>query len=274
MAGASLFLLERCARAQVEFKVTFQDLPAEFKPILPQIEANILAAARMWADPIDAKPCTIDILFRLDARANLGSGRSFVTAPLDGERHGGKRVEEQGWAAEMRTGKDPNGDDSDIELVFQPAYLRTLWWDPDPAARKAPVPADKLDAMTVLLHELGHALAFNGWVDPKTGVNDKAVASTYDRWVTYDGANFFFNGPAAKKLWGGPVPLARTNNNYHHVCDRPQGPQAKLKDDLMNGVTFANGRRYQIGPMDLAILADCGVSLKVEGRKQGRETRG
>ena len=106
--------------------------------------------------------------------------------------------------------------------------------------------------MTVLLHELGHALAFNGWVDPKTGANDKEVASTYDRWVTYDGANFFFNGPAAKKQWGGPVPLARTNNNYHHVCDKPQGPQAKLKDDLMNGVMFANGRRYHIGPMDLA----------------------
>jgi hypothetical protein len=262
VAGASLCFLERHALAQVEFRVTFKDLPAEFKPIEREIEANILAAARMWAERIDARPCTIDILFRLDAGANRGSGRSLTTARFNNERHGGKRVEEQGWASEMRTGKDVNGDEPDVELVFQPAYLRTLWWDPDPAVRKAPVPPDKLDAMTVLLHELGHALAFNGWVDPRTGVNDKEVASTYDRWVTYDGANFFFNGPAAMKLWGGPVPLAGTHNNYHHVCDRPQGPQAKLKDDLMNGVTFANGRRYEIGPMDLAILADCGISLR------------
>lgn len=267
VAGASLFLLERRARAQVEFKVTFQDLPAEFQPIQRQIEANILAAARMWAEPIDAKPCTIDILFRVDAGANRGSGRSFTTAPLDGEKHGDKKVMEQGWAAEMRTGKDANGDDPDVELVLEPGYMRTLWWDPGPTVRKARIPVNKLDAVTVMLHELGHALAFNGWVDPRSGANDKDVASTYDRWVTYDGANFFFNGPAAKKLWGGPVPLARTNNNYHHVCDKPQGAQAKLKDDLMNGVTFGNGRRYQIGVMDLAILADCGVPLKVQKGK-------
>ena len=30
----------------------------------------------------------------------------------------------------------------------------------------------------------------------------------------------------------------------------------------MNGVTFGSARRYQIGPMDLAILADCGIPLK------------
>ena len=269
VAGAALFFLERRAAAQVEFKVTFKELPAEFQPIRQQIEANILAAARMWVEPIDARPCTIVIVFRVDSGANRGSGRSFTTAPLDGQKHGDKKVMEQGWAAEMRTGKDANGDDPDVELVLEPGYMRTLWWDPAPTARKVRIPANKLDAMTVILHELGHALAFNGWIDPRTGANDKDVASTYDRWVTYDGANFFFNGPAAKKLWGGPVPLARTNNNYHHVCDRPQGPQAKLKDDLMNGVTFGNGRRYAIGAMDLAILADCGIPLKTQKGKAG-----
>ena len=127
--------------------------------------------------------------------------------------------------------------------------------------------------MTVVLHELGHAQRVQRVAGPEDRHTDKNVASTYDRWVTYDGANFFFNGPAAKKMWGGPVPLARTNNNYHHVCDQPQGPQAKLKDDLMNGVTFANGRRYQIGPMDLAILADCGVPLKVQKGSGGAVIR-
>jgi hypothetical protein len=262
VAAVFLTCTGRRARGQVEFKLTLQDLPAEFKPVERQIEANILAAARMWAEPVDAKPCTIDILFRTDPAANRGSGRSFTTAPLDDEKHGDKRVMEQSWAAEMRTGRDPNGDKSDVELVLEPGYMRTLWWDPRPDLRTARIPANKLDAMTVLLHELGHAIAFNGWIDPRTGGNDRDVASTYDRWVTYDGADFFFNGPAAKKLWGGPVPLARTNNNYHHVCDKPRGPQATLKDDLMNGVTFGNGRRYQIGPMDLAILADCGIPLK------------
>src|SRR4051794_27195582 len=276
IAGAVVASPARAKSEAVEFKVTFKDLPAELKPIERLIEANIVTAARTWGDLVGAKPCTIDILFRVDPAANAGrgSGRSFTNARFNDEKLGDKDVLEQGWAAEMRTGKDPNGDDPDIELVFEPAYLLTLWWDPRPDQRRAPVPGNKLDAMTVVEHELGHALAFNGWIDPKTGKLDGNVASTYDRWVTFDGTDFFFNGPVAKKAWGGPVPLAKTNNNYHHVCDKPQGPQAKLKDDLMNGVTFANGRRYQIGPMDLAIVADCGVPLKVEGRKQGRENRG
>jgi len=162
----------------------------------------------------------------------------------------------------MRTGNDPNGDEPDVELVLQPDYMRTLWWDPQPDQRRARVPGDKLDAVTVLTHELGHALAFNGWVDPVSGVPDPKSASTYDRWVTFDRNDFFFNGPTAVRLWGRPVPLAKTRNNYHHVCDVAQGPQAKLKDALMNGITFEYGRRYPITPMDLAIVADCGIPLR------------
>jgi hypothetical protein len=264
VGGVYLLSLGRRATGQVHFKVTIENLPADFKPVEKQIESNIVAAARMWADPVAAKRCTIDILFRADPGANAGrgSGRSVTTAPLGNQKHAGKKVLEQGWASEMRTGKDPNGEKPDVELILDPGYMRRLWWDPDPALRTAQIPVNKLDAVTVILHELGHALAFNGWINPQSGANDTDVASSYDRWVKYDGANFFFHGPAAVKLWGGPVPLARTHNNYHHVCDKPEGPQAKLKDDLMNGVTFGNGRRYEIGPMDLAILADCGIPLK------------
>jgi hypothetical protein len=129
------------------------------------------------------------------------------------------------------------------------------------------VPGDKLDAMSVLLHELGHALAFNGWIDPRTGRNDGSFASTYDRWVTFDGTDFFFNGPAATKAWGRPVPLAKTNNNYHHVCDKPAGRDAPLKADLMNGVVLEYGKRYAIGDLDLAILADCGIPIAKPVRK-------
>ena len=248
----------------VEFKLTFKDLPAEFKPVEQQIEANVLSAARTWADLVDARPCTIDILFRIDpaASSGRGSGRSFVTARFKDEKLGDKDVEEQGWAAEMRTGKDPNGNEPDIELVFEPTYMRTIWWDPQPQHRRARVPSDKLDGMTVIEHELAHALAFNGWINPRTGKFEANVVSTYDRWVTFDGTDFFFNGPRAKRLWGGPVPLAKTNNNYHHVCDKPEGPQERLRGDLMNGVRFEYGKRYPIGPLDLAILADCGVPLK------------
>src|SRR5918998_660 len=120
VAGVSLLLLERRARGQVDFKVTIENLPADFKPLEKQIESNIVAAAKLWAEPVAAKRCTIDILFRVDAGANAGrgSGRSVTTAPLGTQKHAGKKVLEQGWASEMCTGKDPNGDKPDVELVL------------------------------------------------------------------------------------------------------------------------------------------------------------
>ena len=259
----------RVALGQVEYSVT-TDLPPEYKAVDPVIRANLEAAARAWSDFVDAKPCRLEITLHLDraAASGRGSGRSAVSARLGDEKHAGLLVSEQGWASMMRTGKDPNGEKPDLEVIFEPDYFKTLWWDPRPDLRTDRVPSGKLDAYSVVLHEFGHALAFNGWLNPKTGEIPGEFVSSYDRHVRYDGKNFFFVGPQAVKLWGGPVPLARTNNNYHHVCDKPLGPQAKLKGDLMNGVMFEYGKRYPLGPLDVAILADCGVPLKVQKQQK------
>ena len=261
-----LLTTPRMSLAQVEFTVTTQDLPAEAKPLEPLIKSNLIAAASAWAGFVDAKPCKVEITFRLDrnAASGRGSGRSAVSTRLADERHtDGKLVSEQGWAAMMRTGKDLNGDQPDIEIIFEPDYFKTLWWDPRPDLRADRVPQSKLDSMSVLLHELGHALAFNGWIDPKTGQLPGNHISTYDRHVKYDGKNFFFHGPRAVKSWGGPVPLARTRNNYHHVCETPTGRDALLKPDLMNGIVMRYGQRYDITLLDLAILHDCNIPLNL-----------
>jgi hypothetical protein len=266
LSAALSLLVSLPAPAQVEFTVTFQDLPADVKPLEPLIKSNLIAAATAWADFVDAKPCNVEITFRLDrnAASGRGSGRSVVSTRLADEKHtDGKLVSEQGWAAMMRTGKDPNGADKpDIEVIFEPDYFKTIWWDPRPDLRTDPVPQNKLDSMSVLLHELGHALAFNGWIDPKTGQLPGNFISTYDRHVHFDGTNFSFTGPRAAKLWGGPVPLAKTRNNYHHVCETPTGREALLKPDLMNGIVMQYGQRYDITLLDLAILDDCSIPLK------------
>jgi hypothetical protein len=252
------------ATAQVQYTVTTLDLPADVRPLEPLIKSNLIAAARAWSDFIDARPCRIEITFRLDpaASSGRGSGRSAVSARLADQKHAGRLVSEQGWASILRTGIDPNGDKPDIEIVFEPAYFMTLWWDPRPDLRTDPVPQHKLDAYSVVLHELGHALAFNGWIDPKTGELPGQFISTYDRHVKFDGKNFFFTGPESVKLWGRPVPLARTRNNYHHVCETPTAQDAPLKADLMNGIVMEYGHRYDISPLDRAILQDCNIPLK------------
>jgi hypothetical protein len=251
--------------AQVDIRVRTEGLPEELRPVEADIRANLVAAARAWTNYVDAKRCRIEIVFRIDPAANngRGSGRSLVTARLGDMKHDRRLVSEQGWASEMRTGIDPNADSPDVEVVLHPKYVRTIWWDPQPEKREAPVPANKLDSMSVLLHEMGHALAFNGWMDPRTGQLPGEFISSYDRHVRFDGKEFTFVGPETVKLWGRPVALARNVTNYHHVGDRPlEERDSELKGDLMNGIVFEHGRRYSIGLLDLAILYDCGIPLK------------
>ena len=83
----------------------------------------------------------------------------------------GKTVIYEGAIAELRTGVDPNGAGADIEVSLPPNYLaNSLWLDPDPVTRAAQVAAGKFDAVSFFLHEVGHALGFNGRGDAATGV--------------------------------------------------------------------------------------------------------
>jgi hypothetical protein len=252
------------AIAQVNLQVKFHELPEEFDAIKPLIKENVLAAAQAWVEHIRTKRCTIDIIFRLDPATPRVTGRSLVSAPASVPAHHGKKVLEQGWVSEMRTGVDPNRADPDVEVVFNPEYLRTIWWDPEPLLRREAVSKGKLDGQSVVMHEFGHALAFNGWLDPQTGELRGQVLSTYDRHVSYDGENFSFNGPAAVKELSRRIPLARTLNNYHHFGDKAYDNEKNgtLPKDLMNGLYFEYELRYEVSALDLAILRDCGIPLR------------
>src|SRR2546423_11479157 len=74
------------ALAQVEFSVEVEKSD-ETAALEPLIKANVLAAAREWAGHVEAKPCEIRIVLRLDPAANAGrgSGRSLRTARLGDE---------------------------------------------------------------------------------------------------------------------------------------------------------------------------------------------
>ena len=216
----------------------------------------------MWVEHVNSANCSVAIEFRLQKWPARGFGRSLYNVALKGEKHGGKFVTEEGLLHKLRTGEGRREPGPDVEMAFDPDYFKTLWFDPDPRTRQAPVPRDKLDALSIFLHELGHAIGFNGFINPVTGLIATDNMSTYDRWVTRVGGEFFFNGPAALKFYGRPVPLAHRSNNYHHVGDDVPGVDPRLRYDLMNGVHMEYGRRYVIGPLDIAILEDCGLPVK------------
>ena len=133
-----------------------------------------------------------------------------------------------------------------------------LWFDPDPATRTTPVPSNRTDAVSVFLHELGHVMAFNGWRDNLTGALPGNYGSPFDAWTAFDG-DFVFEGPLASTAYGSTVPL--TYGNAKHVGNNPPRPGSNLIPDLMNGLIFYRGTRYDITPMVLNISQDCGVTL-------------
>lgn len=164
-------------------------------------------------------------------------------------------------AAEIRTGVDPNGATPDVEIDLNPVYANSeLWFDPEPLVRTALVDIEHTDAMSTFIHEFGHALGFNGWMNSLTGAYPGSARSTFDEHTTLDGPNYAFTGTEAMAVYGGPVPL--TIGSTTHLGNLAPLPGGDLQGDVMNGLFFYRGSRYDISPVDIAILRDVGLPVK------------
>lgn len=262
-----------------------------------EITSHVSEAMRRWSSllVIDG-PRSIEVKVFITSEATA-SAASAYGYPIG--QAGGRDLLEQSVAYELRTGNDANGTDPDMNLNIGLDYLRDqIWFDPDPTARTAPVPNNRVDAMSVFLHEVGHAIAYNGWADNTTGVPPDTYWSTFDRWMI-PGAPTVFNGPSAVASWG-VAPALTTGNNKHWgnatqamlaprvqwqperpvewknglpvPTMRPSPPMADaalaqtsavdpLIMQLMNGVVFYAAHRYDISPLDIAVLRDIGLPL-------------
>jgi hypothetical protein len=111
------------------------------------------------------------------------------------------------------------------------------FFDPTPEDG-GPVPADQIDFVTVMQHELGHIL----------GVNIKIAA--YAAFVTAT----TFVGPSAEAVNGGPVPLA---TDQSHIA---KGVTVDGARPSMDPSTLP-GERRAVSRLDLALLADIGYRV-------------
>lgn len=250
------------AYADPIFSVVIEDAGRHAVPFYDAIRSHALAAGEAWGRHF-AGEATLEVLVRISPEVTFGSGRSLSAVPVS--THGGMTTYEQGAASELKTGVDPTGDAADIELTLNPSSISDLlWFDPDPLRRIADIPADRTDAMSIFLHEYGHAFGFNGWRNQATAALPPEFQSSYDALTALDGEHLFFYGRRAMAVYGGPVPLTfggAAGNQYTHLGNPFPGPGSDLLLDLMNGASIMEGHRYGISALDLAVLADTGIPV-------------
>jgi hypothetical protein len=253
----------------VSWSVAFNDPSGVYSDFYVPIRDTLLAAANEWGGYFHLSNASIELGVDFTASSRSG-GSSETTAYV--KKNGALNVFEQSVAHEIRTGNDPNGGTRDGHITLNATYLRDeLWFDSTPLDRSDDVaPASKTDAYSVMLHELGHILGFNGWRDYTTGALPGDYQSTFDELVTIDGSGTpFFNGATAMAAYGNqPIPL--TYSNLMHFGNDTAGaingtgvghPGDDLVGDLMNGIVFYRGRRYEISSLDAAVLQDLGLPI-------------
>lgn len=222
-----------------------------------QIVSHVGAALTNWGQYIVGDG-NIAVEVKVTDSVVRSAGASRASAFI--REQNGIAVYGAGTAYKINNGVDVNGDAPDVEILLNPNYARDeLWFDPDPFARQALMPADKTDAVSVFLHEMGHAIAFNGWGQLPDGKLPGTYASTWDINTAFDAGGLYFTGAKAQAIYGGAVPVT-WGNNYH--IGNANGEGSDLLNDVMNGVVFYRGQRYSVSALNVAMAEDMGVVVQ------------
>jgi hypothetical protein len=173
-------LFTRLAHGGISFSVSFDDPGSVFGGYHAGIEAAVMAAGQQWARHIATEhDSSIEVVVDF-AAVPTANGSSWVSSFL--ATRNGLTIYEQGAAAEIRTGVDPNQAEPDVGITIGESFLTdTLFFATD--VWGAPIPVTDVDGYSVILHELGHALVWNGWRDFTTVQLPADYASTFDELV-------------------------------------------------------------------------------------------
>jgi len=223
------------------------------------IVSNTNFAFQQWAKHL-AGVANIEININIidnlgpDTLASAGSATSVLLA-----RQGGRDVYIEGAMSEILSGVDPNGAAPDIDINISYAAIRRgeMVLDANPADNTTP--ADKFDAIGVLIHEIGHGLYMNGW-SWEADYRSLDYQSAFDRYVV---GGTQFNGPNTLKTFGRAAPLE----------EGPHLDEVALGDRLMD--PFAPyQRRLLPEALDIAMLSDSNAPTTIGDRLQLLPTGG
>ncbi|MFO1247560.1 MAG: autotransporter-associated beta strand repeat-containing protein [Alphaproteobacteria bacterium] len=213
-----------------------------------QISQVMNAAANIWSHYLTTANVTLKLSIIIDN--SLFSGNVLAQGGPDGyaatgATFNGKTVYESAASAKLRTGNDPNGTDPDLSVYLTVSSIRNLLsFKTDDFGG---VPTNRVDALSVFLHEIGHGL---GFMD---------VASTASATYIFDTfvQNGKFTGPnaeAAANLTPTGIPL---DSGLAHISET-----SAYGTDLMSPA-LDPGKNIHISAIDLAILQDIGLPVRV-----------
>jgi hypothetical protein len=226
--------------------------------LVDQVEALTSYAIGLWSNAL-AGNATANVQVSIvegtsSGRAQGGNGTSGFLGTFDG-----RDVFEPGVAYELRTGKELGRPDEDIHIDIEKAYLlNQLFLDSTPETAND-IPLLRVDALSVLVHEVGHGLGFIGYYDEADDTFDFGANTPYDTRIRQISGETYFEGPNVTAVFGGDLPL--TDNNYTHYGNTSANPVGSSDPltGLMNGVAYYTGYRYTISSLDLAVMADLGL---------------
>ncbi|WP_292931269.1 hypothetical protein [Novosphingobium sp. PASSN1] len=145
----------------------------------------------------------------------------------------------------------------EITIRVNANNLSSVFLDPTPATRND-LPKDKYDGLSIMLHELGHGLGFYGFYDDATKTFVDNLKSSFDYRITAGDPVNGFSGPNSFGILTG---VAITKGNYAHYGNNPGDPRdGYILLGLMTGLGAVPGFAYQIGDLDVAMLADTGLA--------------
>ena len=103
----------------------------------------------------------------------------------------------------------------------------------------------------IILHEMGHALGFAGFLFDVLGLTDGAG---------------HFTGPQAELAYGGPVPLEDTGSSaagshWDEATFKPNGQLMSMSNELMTGL-FVPGETTLLSDTTIGALADLGYNVQ------------
>ena len=147
---------------------------------LSTIQELIIEAGNFWSRYL--APAR-DVTLSIDLNFEEFPGNTLATG---GTTFFGTGISSQGFRIgtpitllELETGFDVNGADGDLFINIDLSSLNFAFFDPDPTARTANVPFNRLDYVSLFIHEIGHALGFASFRNSDGNIPD-GFGSTFD----------------------------------------------------------------------------------------------